>query len=50
MKFNIPALTEETVFVRNGDVISRIILWLGGALLLMNVITLIKKRLAKARK
>jgi apolipoprotein N-acyltransferase len=50
IKFNIPALTEETVFVRNGDVISRIILWLGGALLLMNVITLIKKRLAKARK
>jgi apolipoprotein N-acyltransferase len=50
MKFNIPALSEETFFVQHGDVISRIAMVLGAALLAMNLIMLAKKRLNKRKK
>ncbi|HEX8333416.1 MAG TPA: apolipoprotein N-acyltransferase [Segetibacter sp.] len=49
MKFNIPALAEETFFVRHGDIISRIAIVLGAALLAMNLFMLAKKKLNKRK-
>jgi apolipoprotein N-acyltransferase len=47
IKFNIPALTEQTFFVRNGDIISRVALFILAALLVFNNFSIVKKRYQK---
>lgn len=50
IKYNIPALAEETFFVRHGDLISIVAVVLAAILFLMNLFSVIKARLAKKKK